>query len=241
MPATSTGTGAPAARRRETVAGGRLDADNTAAILHPCGLAGDETAAADRDQQRIVVADLIVEFDGHRALPGDDRWVLEGVDRQGAGLGLTGAARPLGIVVVPIDDVHVGAEALDPFALDRRARARHEDLGGEVELLGDEGNSGAVVAAGRGDQPRLADFAGGHRAEHPVERAAGLERTGVLQQLQLEGHRMLESQLAPANLDHRRLSHPRPNAIQRRDDVVRPNCRTGCCTEASHVTTVSGR
>ena len=152
-PRTSTGTGSPASRaacRQRLVAGSTLTTAH--APGEPGGLPADEAAAARRDDDRVERAGLLLQLAAHRALAGDDVGVVVGVHQQRAGLALRGSARGLGVVVVALDDVHVGAERGDAVALHRRAGGRHEDLGPVTEARGDVGDGGAVVTAGGGDE-----------------------------------------------------------------------------------------
>ena len=178
----------------------RLDAHHPRPVAQPRRLTGDEPAAAGGDDDRVEATDLILELARHRALPGDGVGVVERVHHQRAGLGLADVGRNLGLVVVAVDHSHRRPEAGDVGVLDRRRHRGHEHLGGDAECLRHVRHGGTVIAAAGGDEPCRRKFAGVVAfGQHSVRGTAGLERTGVLQQLQLE-HEV-------AVVDHRRAAH----------------------------------
>ncbi len=180
-----------------------FDADHAHASGEPGGLSADEAATARRGDDRVERAGLLLQLPAHRALAGDDVRVVVGMHEQRAGLPRPQLARGLGVVVVALDDLHVGAERGDAVALHRRAGGRHEHLGPVTEAPGDVGDGRPVVTTGGGDEA-----GGGHvGAQHAVERAPRLEGACVLQQLQFQRHRHRQPQLT--GVDRREPASPR--------------------------------
>ena len=141
--------------------------------------------------------DLLLELAGHRALPGHGRGMVVRVDHHRPGLGLADLDLALGIVVVAVDHGDGGAEALDVGALDRRRRRRHEDLDAQSRAAEPTYASAAPWLPPLAAISPAAGTSGS--LQHAVEGAARLERSGVLQQLELERDAVV--------LDHRRPAH----------------------------------
>lgn len=159
-----------------------FDADDFHAAGIPRGDAADEAATADRDEKSVERGELFLEFEADGALAEQRLGLVEGVDLQRAGLRGPGFAGRKGVgVALPSDDEMsaVAADALDFF---RGTNGRDENARGLAKFLGGEGNGGAVVAAGSGDDSGGRDFAG----KEIGESAAGFKRTGVLKEFELE-------------------------------------------------------
>jgi hypothetical protein len=127
-------------------------------------------------------------------------------------------ARRQRIGITLAGDDEVGAIVANARHLRRRRDGRHEDPGRHAKLHRRIGDGGAVIAARRrGDTSR------GHLAHEQVgEGAARLERSGMLQQLELEadGGRA-EAELGAIDLDDGRAADVRPDEpLGRRDSLA---------------------
>ncbi len=173
-------SGAQGLGHRRTPVG--LDADHADPPLVPGRDPADQPAAADRDQDGLGVRDLLRELGGERALAGDDLGLVERVQDEGAGLGRAGGAGLESLVVVAGDQVDLGALLRDPARLDRRRGLGDEDLGAVAQAPGRVRDGEPEVA------PRGRDHAGLRhvRREHLAEGAPRLERSRVLQELELQ-------------------------------------------------------
>ncbi len=112
------------------VAGLRLDAEQLARRRQGARAqraAGQQPAAAQRDEQRVERADLLEQFLGHRPLAGDDVGMIERRDQREAALCRQCAAdllAILGVAVVGHDGGAVAARRVDLGS--RRVRGHHE-------------------------------------------------------------------------------------------------------------------
>jgi len=97
---------------------------------------------------------------------------------------LEGGLVCLGVLAPDLD--HLGIEGAQFGDLRRGGVGGHEDARRHTELTRRISRCQAGVAAGRRDDALAGEFPTFLRGEQPVERAARLERAGVLQQLQLE-------------------------------------------------------
>ena len=170
--------------RREALG---LDADDVQVGADRLGRrrhAGDQAAAADRDDQGVDRRLLRQHLERDRALAGDDGEVVERMDDgEAALLGelQAGDARVVEGVAVEHD---LGAEAARVLDLHARGEARHDDRRRDAQPLGVVRDRLGVVA-GRDGEHALGALGGGELG-HLVERAALLERGGELQVLELE-------------------------------------------------------
>ena len=112
-------------------------------------------------------------------------------------------------------DRHGRATGSDAIDLHRACHRRHEYLGGDSEPAGSIGDGDPMIPAGRRDYPGLGDGA----RQKIVERAARLERPGVLEKLQLQREGMTDAECPGSDLHHGRLADVRPYALMRRLDV----------------------
>jgi len=204
----------------KALAGDGFDADHLARVAHPCGLAGGEAAAARCDEQGVVAVELVSELCGHGALTCHHLDVLVRVDEQRAGFVLVRIRCGLGVVVQAVDHVHGGSERLDAVALQLGAGGGHEDLGAMAEATSGVGDGSTVVASGRGDETCLGNAVLRSGGEDLVEGSADLERTGVLQQFELQRHAVGEAEFAGAGGDDRCAAHEGRHSCPRRRDHV---------------------
>ena len=136
--------------------------------------------------------------------------------RQRPALGRANPTRPGGVVVEPLDDPDIRTLLAHPVDLRGGRGGRDEDLGVVAQPASRERDGKPVVAAARGDHAARRDVGG----EHLAERAARLERAGVLQELELDRDRNVQAEGSRAQLDDRRPSHVGGDPVPRREDVV---------------------
>jgi hypothetical protein len=148
------------------------------------GDARNEPAAADRHHQHVEVGHLLQHLEAHRALAGDHRGVVVGVDEGEA----FARAERVRVLRGPGERValedHVGAVHLRALHLVVRGAARHHDHRAHAQARRVVGDALRVVAGAHGDD--AAPALGLGQREQLVERAALLERGGELQVLELE-------------------------------------------------------
>ncbi|MHC2740901.1 hypothetical protein ACVMFA_006688 [Bradyrhizobium liaoningense] len=183
MPPAGASTGAPASnaacRVRRLL---RLDRDDARPAGVPRRNAADQPAAADRHQQRVDVWRVLLQLQSDAALAEQGFGLIVGMDGKRPGLRDMRLARGERIGVAAARDHKLCAISPDPLGLGRRGDVRHEDRGGNAEPLRRIGHGRAVIAAGRGDDTGLR-----HLPQQQVgEGAARLERSGMLQHLELE-------------------------------------------------------
>ena len=194
-----------------------LDADDPSVARVPAGHAADQPAAADRHQHRVERGRLSGELHAERALAEHRFRLIERVHRERARLGdpvLAGRER-VGVALAHHGDV--GAVRADLLDLRRRRHGRHEDLRPHAQAHRRVGDGGAVVTAGGG---RHADR--GQRAQEQIgERAPRLERSGVLQELELERERKgRKPEVRAAEGERRRDAHVRRDDGAHRLDAL---------------------
>jgi hypothetical protein len=164
--------------------GDRLDRDDADGGVQGRDHAGDQAAAADRDEHRVEAGrDLVEQFQAEGAVAGHHARVVVGVAEQRARRGGVdrGRRERLGVLVADLDDP--GAQLAQLGDLDGGSGHRHEDLGGDAQLAGRVRRREARVSAGgRDDAGRRQRRSGQDLVDH----AAGLERAGVLGLLELE-------------------------------------------------------
>jgi hypothetical protein len=216
---TGLGVDGPACRERLRQRGGglRLDPDHPDLSLVPCGNAADQSAAADGNQQRVEIGDLLLELQADGTLTKQGLPLIEGVNRERTGLGgedLAGAER-VGIAVAADDEL--GAAIANPLNLRRRRDARHEDPGPDAEFHRRVRDRSSVIAARGGDNAGCRDVA----HEQVRESAACLERARVLEQLELAAQaQRAQSEIGSIDLDDRRSAYVRPDEPLGRGDLV---------------------
>ena len=119
------------------------------------GHAGDQPAAADGDHQHVQLGHGVQHLQPHRALAGDDGFVVVGVhEHQPFALGqLQGmGARLVERVAV---QHHLGAKAARALDLHARREARHDDHGAHAQALRVVGHALRMVARAHGDHAAL--------------------------------------------------------------------------------------
>ncbi len=188
-------------RRGHRRAGHRFHADHADPPSEPGRDARDQPAPADRDQHGVEVVDLLFELHPDRALPGDHLRLVERVHEQRPSFLLPGGERRLRLRVVPVDDRHAGAISAHAGHLGFGRCRGDEDLGRHAGRSRRVRDGRAEVAAGCGDHAGRRDVA----RQELVEGAPGLERAGVLEELELRDD---GGAVQLAELEHRRPSHP---------------------------------
>ena len=161
-------------------------------ILHERGDSGGEPAAANRHEDRLDRAGMLLQdLLADRPLAGDHLGVVERVQEGQALLGLEDPRLGQGLVEgVAVED-HLGPAGPARIDLDRRRGARHHDHGPRPELGGRQGYTLRVVARRGADDP-AGDLVRA-QARHLVVGTAQLEREDRLQILTLQQNRPAES------------------------------------------------
>src|SRR5580698_4367116 len=160
----------------------RLDADDLDPALKPGGYAGNEPAAANRNENRIErlepeSVEVLLPFQGTVALEWEedlDRTIR--MDRERSALRHIRVTPLLGLGIRRASDHRLCSIGLYLCDLGGRCDFRHEHVRLDPELLGGVGDGGAVIAARRGGAAGLSRWSG----QEIVEGAARLERTGRL-------------------------------------------------------------
>ena len=162
---------------------------------------GQQPAAAHPGQHRVQrAAGLAGQLGAGGPGPQDGLGGVVGVHPHRPGRGLPFLAELERLGVGGTADHQVGAVGPDPGHLGRRGHLGHEDPGRDSELARRVGHRGAVVAARRRHHAGRRDLA----QQQVGERAAGLERPGVLQLLQLEQQRPgRQPEVGQVHADHR--------------------------------------
>ena len=168
-------------------AGLDLDADDAhlgPRLLDDAGDPADQPAAAEGDDHRGEVRDVLEQLQAQRRLAGDHVRVVERMDERGAGLGRALARERDAVVDGVAAEVDDAAEAADGGDLGHGRARGHEDLAREPARAGGVGDGLRVVARAAGDDAGAA-VAGAEL----VERAAELERARALEVLRLDEDR----------------------------------------------------
>ena len=139
-------------RRMQRARTFRLDADDLDPSGEPGGDAGDQPAAADRDEHRVErrqgeALKVLLPFEGDRAGAGDRLGRVVGVDFERAAFGDVSVAKLLRLGVGSARNDGLGAVGADPRDLRRGRDFRHEHPRRNAELLRRIGDRRAVVAA----------------------------------------------------------------------------------------------
>ena len=168
----------------------RLDADDLDPASKPGGDAGDEPAAADRNEDRVELLkpqsfDVLLPFERHRPLAGHRLDRIVRMDQERAALGDIRVAPLLRLGIGRAPDHRFRPVSLDLRDLGGRGDFRHEDARADPELLGGESDGGAVIAARSGG----ATGRGCRSRKKIVEGAPRFERTCRLQAFELERQR----------------------------------------------------
>ena len=129
--------------------------------------------------------EVLLPFERDRPLPGDRLHCVVRMDQERAALRDIGVAALLGLGIGRAPNHRFRAVSLDLRDLGGRGDFRHEDARADPELLGGEGDGGAVIAARRGG----AAGRGCGSREKIMEGAARFERTCLLQAFKLERQR----------------------------------------------------
>ena len=115
------------------------------------------------------------------------------------------AAGRQGIVVDVADLVDVGAVVAQACDLRGCRSGRNEDVGGMPEPAGSPRDGCTMVAARRGDEAFVGDVLGAHVMRRP----AGLERTTVLEVLELEHQCRVDADLVTRHGEDRGVANER--------------------------------
>ena len=151
--------------------------------FHGEGDAGEQAAAAHRDDDGIEIWHLLDDFQSQRALTGDDGGIVVAVD-VGQPAFFADAVRVrlrFGEIFSVQDDGR--AELLAVADLDERRVFRHHDRRGNAKQLALIGEGLGVIAGGGRDDAALLLFR--RQLRQGVARAAFLEAAGALQVLEL--------------------------------------------------------
>jgi hypothetical protein len=119
------------------------------------GHAGDQPAAAHRDQHRVHVRQLVQNLQSDGALPGDDLVVVEGVDEGGAGLLLHLAGPGIGVVIGAGHQTDLRPIGAGGLHLADGSPVRHAHHAVHAHAGGGERHALGVVARAAGQDPRL--------------------------------------------------------------------------------------
>jgi len=145
--------------------------------------------------------------------------LIEGVHPQGAAVGASAFGGLERLRIEPTVNVHLGAVGAQPVDLDLRRALGDEDLCPMTEPAGRVRDGEPEVPSGGRDHAGVRDLAG----EDPVEGPPGLERTGVLMALQLEGDGSGRPEQLRLNLEDGGSPDPRRDAPRRPLDVGAAN------------------
>ena len=154
---------------------------------------GDQTAAADRNEDRVdgVAVQLAQDFHADRTLTGDHVRIVERVHEHQTALARQLDGPFVGMIVVVAVQHDLAAQIGDRLHLDFRRRQRHDDEGGyaarartERDALGVVARGGANDAALRTDRGELSDL---------VVRTANFERKHRLEVFPLEEHAIVQA------------------------------------------------
>ena len=153
-------------------------------LFHRDGDATDQASAADGADDGFDVGMLSQNFQADRSLPGDDRVVIEGVNK--CQIVALAAARGFfaGFVVVRAVEHNFAAEILGGRNFGERRGQRHHNLRADAVPSGMVGQALRMVAGRGGNHSAGALFVG--EREQPVERAAFFVGAGTLQVIELE-------------------------------------------------------
>jgi len=145
---------------------------------------GDESTAADGDDDGFDLRELIEDFEPDSSLSGHHRLVVEGVDVRPilAFLNLVGSG--LRIIVVSTVEHHAATVPLGGFYFRDRCVFRHYNCRVDARPRGRERDTLGVIPSTGGDDPGVL-FGFGQRGDS-VDRPSDFERAGSLKVLQFE-------------------------------------------------------
>ena len=143
------------------------------------GIAGNQTAAADRDHQHVEIGSFLQHLERDGALPGDDARIVVGMHQRESAFGQDLLAARLRFRHAFAVEHHLGAVRLGRRHLHERRRHRHDDGRRNLEPRGVIGHRLGVIAGRHGDDAALALGLAERGELH--QRAAVLERIGDLQ------------------------------------------------------------
>ena len=188
-------------RRRQL----RLDADDPDAARVPGRDSANQPAAADSNENG-VERRLLIELQPERRLSEQRLRLIERVDLQRARSLRPPLACRERIGVAVAADLEVGAVRSDALDLGGGRDDRHEDFRRHLHRHRCERHRGAMIAARRRDDARRSN---GPR-QQMREGAAGLERPGALQLLQLQRDAgVRDPEIASVHVDDRRAADVR--------------------------------
>jgi len=141
--------------------------------------ARDQSAAADRDDDRLDIRCLLEDFEPHRPLTCDHRLIVERMDEREAVARRDFARMRARFGEVGAMQDHSGAQMAAVGDLDQRREQRHHDGRRNAEQTGVVRDALRVVAGGGGDDAALALPA--RQLRERVTRAALLEAACTLQ------------------------------------------------------------
>ena len=146
--------------------------------------ARDQPAAADGNDQHVEIGDGVQHLQRYRSLTGNDQRIVVGMDEGEAVAVGDAMGKGFGVAQRVAMKKDAGAIGLGPLHLREGGLGRHDDGRRYAETGGVISDTLGVIAGGHGDDA-LCRFSR-RKAFQLVERAALLERTGVMQAFQLE-------------------------------------------------------
>ena len=181
------------------------------------GVAGDQAAAADRNDQHVEIGDILEHLERDRALAGDHVRVVIGMhpDELPLGRDRLGAHLRIGDGLAVEHDRR--AVRLGRRDLHERRRHRHHDGRRNFQPLRVIGDRLGVVAGRHRDHAARA--LGGAQRRELRERAALLERVGDLQVLVFDEHLRAGQRGEFRRRQHRRAQHLGADGAPRRLDI----------------------
>ena len=170
--------------------------------------AGDESAAADRHEDRVDLAARLPQ-DLHRdgALPRDHVRIVEGMHERQIALAHDGLRVLVRAVVFVAVQHHFATEIAHRAHLDVRRGLRHHDDRGNAAALRRQRHALRVIAGRRADHAALGDRI--RQVRNLVVRAAQLEREHRLQVFALEQHGVADAARQARRRLERRFRSPR--------------------------------
>ena len=162
--------------------------------------ATDQSAAADRGEQRVKRTGLFEELDGRGALPGDDVRMIKRRHKHTALLLLQ--PRGHGFPVPGLAAHHGRAIPFRGLPLRDRRGVRHDNGGFHAQQLPDPGHGLRVIARGKGDHAPALLFFG--KLGEGVERAPEFDRADALKILAFQKNGRAAPGVEQARRHHRR-------------------------------------